>query len=72
MKHVIVIETADNAEFSGYVEHRIKQRISDVLLANNISCVTYSKFFVESAIAAVHEMYNAPKWDPNNPDNGQK
>ena len=67
MKHVIVIETVD-------IPHGIiHQTLQNVLLrAIEIGCedeciahFVHAKFNVESAIAAVHEMYNVTPWDPD-------
>ena len=71
MKHVIVIETVD-IEAGG---KRIPKSLQDVLeRAVEIGveeghgvCFVCSRFNVESATAAIHEMYNLPKWDPNKP-----
>jgi hypothetical protein len=71
MKHVIVIETVD--EIAGGLP--LKQSDQDVLERavelffeiEHRSCCVRSSFNQSSAIAAVHEMYNAPKWDPNAP-----
>jgi hypothetical protein len=67
MKHVIVIETVD--EIAGGLP--LKQSDQDVLERavellfemENRSCYVRSSFNQSSAVAAVHEMYNAPKWD---------
>lgn len=64
MKHVIVIETPDPPEGKP-----LTPDIEDFLegaLAITLPTPFYiqRKFNVDSAIAAVHEMYNS-KWEPN-------
>lgn len=68
MKHVIVIETVDPSEggfpvckslesfLIGFIEGRMDEALG--------VCVVRSMFNAQSAIAAVHEMYGAPKWNP--------
>jgi hypothetical protein len=65
MKHVIVIETVDGEK------GEIKSMLQNVLLRVcemgitdlGMVCHVQGKFNVDSAIAATHEMYNAPKWN---------
>jgi hypothetical protein len=42
------------------------QKIVDVTVTEEHgTCAVQTRFNVSSAIAAIHEMYGAPKWDPN-------
>ena len=59
MKHVIVIETPDRAPLSERLENQINSTIEDLI---DVECFIQSTFNQHSAIAAVHEMYNAPEW----------
>ena len=68
MKHVIVIETVDRPwkaahkiVFSNRIELLV-EAVAEHFLGNE-PCVVRSMWFRDSAIAAVHEMYNAPKWE---------
>ena len=71
MKHVIVIETVDEVA-GGLPLHQSDQEvlIRAVELFFEIekktACV-YGRFNQQSAIAAIHEIYGAPKWNPENP-----
>ena len=70
MKHVIVIETSDPGYYGG---RSLKQSDQDVLErvvelffeVENLTCCVRSKFNQSSAIAAIHDLYGAPAWDPN-------
>jgi hypothetical protein len=68
MKHVIVIETPDRkwdakdkVIFSNRIETAV-EAIAEHYLGDE-PCVVRSMWFRDSAIAAVHELYNAPKWN---------
>jgi len=61
MKHVIVIETPDDKPVSGRVRTILMGNVSKIFADNGIVCVVHSRFAAESAIAAVHEMFNAPE-----------
>lgn len=67
MKHVIVITTADapeGPEIHPMLAHYIESRIEKALLnIAEMDCFIQSRFNVDSAIEATHEMYNAPKWN---------
>ena len=70
MRHVIVIETVGES-IPAYLPDRFQ---ADVIATLDRMVRKYkgesfiqTKFYVESAIAAIHEMFNAPKWDPNAP-----
>lgn len=71
MKHVIVIETADGDDgmtpnpISGDLQDMIVSIVDDLVCVNHSLCVVHSRFNVRSAIAAVHDMYGAPAWSPN-------
>ena len=66
MKHVIVIETVDPSEggpefsvaFQSAVEAEIEERVGEPDI-----CVVRGRWNTDSAIEAVYEMYNAPKWN---------
>jgi hypothetical protein len=65
MKHVIVIETVDDDR--GIVSDRLQKvlmRAVELGVEDAIgTCYVHGKFNARSAIAATHEMYNAPKWN---------
>ena len=66
MKHVIVIETPDD------IYHPLPTQLQQALMKvaeigcemEGITACVRGRFNEPSAIAAVHEMYFAPKWDP--------
>lgn len=70
MKHVIIIETADGEDgltprpIPEWLQEFIKKLIDGQISTKHGACVIRSQFNVQSAIAAVHEMYGAPAWDP--------
>jgi hypothetical protein len=67
MKHVIVIETVDESEGGKLIDHQLANLLEaniDLLVSDKIGiCVVRGTYNNASAIAAVHELYNAPKWD---------
>ena len=66
MKHVIVIETSDPPEgqpIDRYLAGYLTSRIEKALDAANVLAVVRDSYNQNSAIAAIHEMYNAPKWN---------
>jgi len=67
MKHVIVIETVDKpmtADLKRQFENRVTMAAESMAAFLTEGPVfVNSAFFVKSAIAATHEMYNAPKWE---------
>lgn len=71
MKHIIVIETADGVDgltphpIPYWLEEFIQSIVDRTVLDQHGTCVVQTKFNVSSAIAAVHEMYGAPSWNPN-------
>ena len=71
MKHIIVIETADGIDgltlrpIPGWLEEFIQKLVDDQIMNEHGVCVVHTKFNVRSAIAAIHEMYGAPTWNPN-------
>ena len=67
MKHVIVIETVDSQDGVIPIDlSRILLRVVEMGIEDTGRvCFVHGKFNAESAIAATHELYNAPKWEPN-------
>lgn len=71
MKHIIVIETADGVDgmtphpMSTFEQEVLSRTIELFLETEKRVGFVQSRFNVSSAIAAVHEMYGAPAWDPN-------
>ena len=65
MKHVIVIETPETITISPLRQDVLEGAIEGVLSGQSSSTFIQCRFNVDSAIAAVHEMYNAPKWEPD-------
>lgn len=71
MKHIIVIETADGLDGSSprpipsWLEEFIQTIVDQSILDQHGICVVRTRFNVYSAIAAIHEMYGAPPWNPN-------
>lgn len=63
MKHVIVIETVDGFDMPAHIQVNIEEAISYWVRKCLQECLILHTYNVESAIAAVHEMYNAPKWE---------
>jgi hypothetical protein len=68
MKHVIVINTVDPPEgkpLSIPFQTDLIQKIEKLVQAEVGKDLRYTvdRFNVDSAIEAVHEMYNAPKWN---------
>ena len=68
MKHVIVIETVDEEAGGAPIDPKLQEVLVRALEigieeAHGSCCVSW-RFNVPSAIAAVHEMYGASKWDP--------
>lgn len=63
MKHVLVIETADRHYISPTTEEWLTQFLEGALTLAGIECVVRSTFNQDSAIATVHDMYNASKWE---------
>ena len=63
MKHVIVIETPDEGgQISESVENRIVWEVEKMVYKMTpTTAFVWSTFNVDSAIAAVHEMYNVTK-----------
>lgn len=68
MKHVIVIETVDPDCGGRTISHQTANQIEDAI--EDILYEEHGSYFVvrgaynqKSAIAAAHEMYNAPKWE---------
>jgi hypothetical protein len=61
MKHVIVIEFSDDDPLAG---RDIKSKVSEfiTLFEFKYLCFAHTRYNVESAIEATHEMFNAPKW----------
>ena len=67
MKHIIVIETVDYpaGKFIAPDLQSVLCRAVEIGVEEaHGSCFVNARFNVDSAIAAVHEMYNAPKWEP--------
>ena len=64
MRHVIVIETPDRQGGNGIPEklQAVLTRAIEIGVeeAHDI-CFVHARFNVDSAIAAVHEMYNVPE-----------
>jgi hypothetical protein len=58
MKHVIVLGTL------GPITPR-QVRMIEAVFDDYLYSEIETKFNVDSAIAAVHEMYDAPKWNPD-------
>ena len=63
MRHVIVIETADqrtigkiNTQLQAIIQRVVEMALNDEEIVNFVQC----RFNVESATAAIHEMYNTP------------
>ncbi len=71
MKHIIVIETADGVDgltphpMSAFEQEVLTRTIDLFLETEKRVGFVQCRFNVSSAIAAVHEMYGAPVWDPN-------
>jgi hypothetical protein len=67
MKHVIVIETSDDRPMSNRTLRLFQAQAICALhdLATKHAGLSFidTRFNVLSAIAATHEMYNAPAWD---------
>lgn len=66
MKHVIVIETVDSQD--GVIDKELQRALMraveiGVEEIGGASCVVLGSFNAKSAIAATHEMFNAPKWE---------
>ena len=64
MKHVIVICTVDDER--GVIDSQL-QKVLERAVEIGVEeaghpCYVQSRFNVKSAIAATHEMYNAPEW----------
>ena len=68
MKHVIVIETPDDDRPLPTTLQQALMRAAEIgCELEGITCFVHGRFNEKSAIAAVHEMYNAPKWNPDSP-----
>lgn len=70
MKHVIIINTSDYPDGLplSAKDQQVLLRVVDLWLETEGRLgYVQSAFNVSSATAAVHEMYNLPKWDPNAP-----
>lgn len=69
MKHVIIIETTDpsyGGRQLGQFDQEVLERAVELFFeTEGLNCCVRSSFNQSSAISAVHEMYNAPKWDPD-------
>lgn len=74
MKHIIIIETVDPSEPTG---KEMSETLAELLLreveqdVENLhgTCAVYGVFNQDSAIAALHELYGAPKWEPDKDEN---
>ena len=64
MKHIIVIQTPDGIPMEYWLRHSLLDLIERQVKIQHECCLVSSRFNVSSAIAAVHEMYGAWKWDP--------
>ena len=68
MKHVIVFETSDDGRSLSETDQSVLVRTIELWLEiEGRVGWAQGKFNVPSAIAAIHEMYGAPKYDPENP-----
>ena len=68
MKHVIVIETCDAPEggpISNELQSVLLRAVEIGVQEGHGVCFVHGKFNVDSAIVATHEMYDAPKWEPD-------
>jgi len=66
LKHVIVIETVDRVERipdAERFEQAIVGMVEELATVFEGECAVRSKFYVNSAISAVHELYNARPWE---------
>ena len=64
MKHVIVIETVDRPERIPDAERftqALVGMVEELVPVFEGECVIYSRFYVESAVEAVCEIFNVPK-----------
>ncbi len=48
-----------------WLEEFLQELVDSQVSGSHGSCVVRTKFNMSSAIAAVHEMYGAPSWNPN-------
>ena len=63
MKHVIVIETVDRPERIPDAERftqALVGMVEELVPVFEGECFVQSRFYVESAVDAIHEMYNIP------------
>lgn len=71
MKHIIVLGTADGEDgmtprpIPDWLEKFIEKIVDLTVTEEHGICAVQTRFNVSSAIAAIHEMYGAPKRDPN-------
>jgi hypothetical protein len=71
MKHIIVIETADGEDgltpqpMSNFDQEVLTRTVELFLETEKRIGFVQTRFNVSSAIAAIHEMYGAPAWNPN-------
>lgn len=71
MKHIIVIETADGEDgrtphpIHEWTQEFIEKIVDQIVTDARGTCVVQTRFNVSSAIVAVHEMYGASSWNPN-------
>lgn len=67
MKHVIVIETTElekpNPRYVSRFQAECIAALDKIVRDNEGESFIQTKFYVDSAIEATHEMYNAPKWN---------
>ena len=67
MKHIIIIETSDCLPVEEEDKQKFQQMCYETVecIAEHFhgECFVRSAFYEKSAIAATHEMYNAPKWE---------
>jgi hypothetical protein len=70
MKHVIIIETVDREERipdSERFTQALTSMVEELTEVFEGECFVQTRFYVESATVAVHEMFNLPPWNPNGP-----
>ena len=63
MKHIIVIETVDGKPLPEKLQAVLIRAVDIGVSGGHGICWVQGKFNVDSAIAAVHEMFNAPAWE---------
>jgi hypothetical protein len=69
VKHVIVIETPDGKNIPDRLAAVLVRAVEIGVTEGHSICFVQARFNFDSAVAAVHEMYNAPKWEPNEQSN---